>query len=109
MSDNRARRLVKGVDRRRGAALAVFHVVDRHAVDGAGSRHRRTDAYARHRYGGTAPDRRLKPRLVAVPTFDQSIHQITRTRMRDVFDVGTYIHNRVADQNAQLEIVKMKQ
>lgn len=43
--------------RRRRVTRAIFHVVDRHAVDRA--RHRRTDEHARHGHFGAARRRRL--------------------------------------------------
>jgi hypothetical protein len=57
---------------------------------------------------GAARDLRLEPRLVAVPMFDQPVHQIARAGMRDVLNLGTDIDYVVALQHAELEIIEIE-
>src|SRR4029079_4251065 len=85
------------------------HVVDRHAVDGARARHRRTDADTGDRHPCAFRNRSLEPRLVAAPTFDQPVHAIARAGVRDILDLGTDIDHGVALQYAELEIIEMEQ
>jgi hypothetical protein len=66
------------------------------------------DADARHRHPGAARHRRLEPRLVAAPTLDQPVHQIVRSGMRDVLNLGTDIDHVVALQHAELEIIEIE-
>ncbi len=109
-ADDRARRLVEGVDRRGLLQRAVFHVVDGHAVDVARLRQRRADADFRDGHARPARDRLLQARAVGIEPLDQAVDQVVRAGVRDLLHLRRHVdHGGVVLENAELEIIEIEQ
>src|SRR5581483_2619232 len=107
-ADDRGRRFEKGIDRRRLAARAVLHVVDRHAHDGRRLRQWRTQAHARNWYA-LSTGRGVEARAIFAKPRNETGNEVVRTGMRDVSHRGGDIHDAVALHYAELEVVEIGQ
>ena len=103
------RRLLERVDRRRRAAGAVFHVVDRHAVDIVRLRQRSAQLDRRQRRPLAARRGVVELCAVLVEPRDQPVDQVTRAGMRDVPHDRRDVDDAVALQHTQLVVVKEQQ
>ena len=109
MSDDAAGCFVKRVDGRGRFARAVFHIVDCHAIDVDRLRQRRTyldlsDGNARARACGS-----FKRRTKIAEARDEAVHEITRAGVWNVLYDRRHVNNVVAFEDAQPEIVEVKQ
>jgi hypothetical protein len=97
---------VEGIDRGGLRKRSVLHVIDRHAVDLARPRQRRTELYGGERHA-VRGGRLLDARPILVEPFDQAGHEVAPVPMRDLGQRGGDVHDAVALHDANVEVVKI--
>ena len=107
MADDAVRGFQEGIDRRWFFAGAVFHIVDRHAVDIGRPGQRRADFHLLHRQAGAGSSSALNAAADIGPAFNDAIDQIAGSGMRNILYRGRDINNIVALQHTQTEIIEI--
>src|SRR5207244_11808874 len=105
-STDSVRCFLERVDRRRRAAGAIFHVIDRHAVDIVRLWQWRADLDRRQWHTLATRCGVFELALVLIKTRDQPVDQITRTGMRNVAYRRRHLDHPVALHDTQLVIAE---
>jgi len=106
VADDRARRLVEGVDGGGLGAGAVLHVVHGHAHDIRGPGEGRADAYPTEGRASGLGHRLFEPRAVSAEPGDEATDEVMRSGVGHALHLGGDVEDGIPLEHAQLEIVE---
>ena len=106
-ANDAARGLVEGVDGRGLFEGAVFHVVDRHALDVGGLGHGGTDAHRTHGHAGASGRSGFQAGAEIAKVGDQTVHAVAGAHVGNVGHHRGDIDHLIAFEHAQAKVIEM--